>query len=121
MMGAAGRNKFSFENVAKNKRGMELIDNNNEKPECEKIIENGKDELNATLDPNLFLNGFNNLNIPSEISSDAGTYLCNETFYKCLYNYPNIKSIFVHIPTLINLDEALRLGKLGFLEVLDNL
>ena len=114
MLGAAGRDKFSFENVAKNYRKLDSIDNQGNHPDTEEIVENGPKELHATLNPRNFLGAFNAINIPSEISSDAGSYLCNETFYKCLYYHSNTPSIFIHIPTKIDLDKALKYGSVGF-------
>lgn len=36
----------------------------------------------------------------SETSYSAGTYVCNNLYFKVLKNYPLIQSIFVHVPFL---------------------
>lgn len=35
---------------------------------------------------------------PVKMSFSAGTYVCNNVYYKMLREFPNIKSLFVHVP-----------------------
>jgi pyroglutamyl-peptidase len=35
---------------------------------------------------------------PVEVSFSAGTFVCNEVYFKAMYEFKNLKSIFVHVP-----------------------
>lgn len=37
-------------------------------------------------------------NYPVKISFSAGTFVCNNIYYKTLREFPNIKSLFIHVP-----------------------
>lgn len=37
-------------------------------------------------------------NIPTEISIDAGGYICNALYYQVQYNHPTIPTVFIHFP-----------------------
>jgi pyroglutamyl-peptidase len=37
-------------------------------------------------------------NYPVKMSFSAGTYVCNNLYYKALTEFPNLKSIFIHVP-----------------------
>ncbi len=39
-------------------------------------------------------------NLPVEISFSAGAYVCNDLYFKVLSSYPDLKSVFVHVPLL---------------------
>lgn len=46
-----------------------------------------------------------------KISFSAGTYVCNNLYYKVLSSYPMIKSIFIHVPNedKINIIEQIKI------------
>lgn len=52
----------------------------------------GPEELYGTLFVNLAENEWR------EVSSDAGTYLCNYIYYLALFRMPDVKSGFLHVP-----------------------
>lgn len=37
---------------------------------------------------------------PIEISFSAGTYVCNDLYFKVLTEFPNLKSVFIHVPLM---------------------
>ena len=39
-------------------------------------------------------------NHPVEISFSAGAYVCNDLYFKTLSTYPDLKSVFIHVPLL---------------------
>ncbi len=39
-------------------------------------------------------------NQPVEISFSAGAYVCNDLYFKILSAYPDLKSVFIHVPLL---------------------
>lgn len=41
----------------------------------------------------------NTQNYPVDISFSAGSFVCNSLYYKTLRHFPNIKSIFIHVPS----------------------
>jgi pyroglutamyl-peptidase len=50
---------------------------------------------------------------PVKMSFSAGTYVCNNLYYKVLTEFPNAKSIFIHVPTEdeINIEEQIQIIK----------
>lgn len=49
--------------------------------------------------------------LPVELSFSAGTFVCNNLFYKVLKNYPQIPSVFVHVPLLPEQAQGLSVSK----------
>ncbi len=37
---------------------------------------------------------------PAEVSFSAGTFVCNDLYYRTLSNFENLKSVFIHVPLL---------------------
>lgn len=47
-----------------------------------------------------YLNGFEDIKQKSQRSFSAGTFLCNNLYFKTLTQFPMIKSLFVHVPAI---------------------
>ncbi|MBC7753895.1 MAG: pyroglutamyl-peptidase I [Moraxellaceae bacterium] len=45
---------------------------------------------------------------PVKISFSAGTYVCNNVYYKILAEFPDLKTIFIHVPIFENLNQELQ-------------
>lgn len=41
---------------------------------------------------------------PVKITFSAGTYVCNNVYYKTLLAFPKLKSIFIHVPSFEEID-----------------
>ena len=46
---------------------------------------------------------------PVKISFSAGTYVCNNVYFKILSEFPDLKTIFIHVPNFENLNQALQM------------
>ena len=45
---------------------------------------------------------------PVKISFSAGTYVCNNVYYKVLAEFPDLKTIFIHVPNFENLGQEIQ-------------
>lgn len=97
---AKSRNKISIEDTAINLLDYSIPDNDNLMIKQKPIIDN----FDTYLHPNINLSDLPN-NPSYYISHDAGTYICNYLYYKTLALIKT-KSIFIHIPGIINDDTA---------------
>lgn len=97
---AGGRKKVMVENYALNMQSAVIPDNNNILLKHQKINESGNICYETNVD---LLKLVHNVNDESfGISYHAGTFICNEIYYRALEfinnNKLNTKCIFVHIP-----------------------
>ncbi|MDQ0178412.1 pyroglutamyl-peptidase I [Bacillus chungangensis] len=110
---AGGRYKITPERIAINCNDG-AGDNRGNKPQGEKIDENGPDGLFSTLPIREITAKLQEAGYPAEISNTAGTYLCNNIMYQMLNEIrkssKQIPSGFIHIPASHEL--ALRHGKI---------
>lgn len=100
--------------ITPEKVALNYIDNNN--PDNtgiiirnQKIIPNGDNAYFTKIDWDTIIKELKDLEIPCEISTNAGTYVCNHVSY--LFNYEiekynlNTAQSFIHIPN--NLDQSI--------------
>lgn len=67
-----------------------------------KIVPYGKETLPNEFPTENFIKAFSDNNIPARVSSDAGSHLCNNIFYRVLsytQSDPEIKAVFFHVPS----------------------
>ena len=99
---AANRKKISLERVARNMISMTEPDNSGRFLNSDKIVSNAPPKLETTAPIHILDEEFE----PDELvvwSTDAGGYVCNETFYRTLHaldeaNISDIPALFVHLP-----------------------
>ncbi|MFW6299281.1 MAG: pyroglutamyl-peptidase I [Bacillota bacterium] len=99
---AKGRSHVSIERVAINVNESKTPDNVGTVLDGETIISGGPDGLFTTLPIKYLKERFRSKALPAEISNTAGTYICNNLFYRTLhfvksYNMQS-KVGFIHIP-----------------------
>lgn len=105
MMGlAAGRKEISLERYGWNERRATIPDSDGIVGKGEKIVENGKERLETTVDIYELEKRLKDLSIPVKISTDPGRYVCNNIYYTALYSSTR-PSLFVHFPLLEDMDE----------------
>ena len=101
---AGGRAGITPERVAINVADADIADNNLQKPEDERIFEDGVDGYFSKLPIKKIVKSLNDAGIPAYVSNSAGTFVCNYLFYSLLYFidkfYPDMKGGFIHIPFL---------------------
>ncbi len=97
---AGGRSKVTIENFALNMQSAQIPDNANISLKHHPINESGTLCYQTNVDLEKLINNINDENL--SISYHAGTFICNEIYYRALeyinHNKLNIKCIFVHIP-----------------------
>lgn len=105
MLGLASkRSVFSLERVALNWCETEFADNFGVRPPLGPIIPEGPEALINNLDLGGLCAGLRAKSHPIEVSSTAGTYVCNDLYFRTLYEIKqrNLKTraLFVHVPPL---------------------
>ena len=107
---AAGRTAVTPERIAINVRDTGgagsaegFADNAGYAPVDVPIIDAGPAGIFATLPNRLIVSALREAGLPAEISSTAGTYICNETMYAVLHSFsgvagPGPLAGFIHVP-----------------------
>ena len=99
---AGGRTSISPEVIGVNLRHASIEDNEKNKPDFEKIIEDGEDGLFSTIEVRDIVDDIKAAGIPADLSYSAGTFVCNDVLYSTLSyverNNLDIKVGFIHVP-----------------------
>jgi pyroglutamyl-peptidase len=96
---AGGRAAVTPEAIGKNLMDARIPDNAGYQPKNEPIIEGGPSELYSTLPNEAIRDALLASGIPSEISRDAGLYVCNSLLYSMLAHVNGrVPAGFVHVP-----------------------
>ncbi|MBI4534155.1 MAG: hypothetical protein HY711_09450 [Candidatus Melainabacteria bacterium] len=99
---AERRNRIGLERFALNIRDYRIPDNFGHQWTDQPIDDNGPEAIRTDLPLPVLSQQLNNLGFLCEISNHAGSYLCNEVYYRCLNFKKNsgyTKTIlFVHFP-----------------------
>jgi pyroglutamyl-peptidase len=97
---AEGRASISVETRAQNLDDGNLADNSGETRSGQAISSDGKTELPTTLPVDALLEQLSSAGIPAELSTSAGTFVCNHIFYvmQQLLADTDVRSGFIHVP-----------------------
>ncbi|HEX8087208.1 MAG TPA: pyroglutamyl-peptidase I [Blastocatellia bacterium] len=103
MLGVAiARFRIMPERVAINVDDFRIPDNAGDQPAGEPIVEGGPVGYFSTLPIRAIVDCLLQANIPSAISSSAGTYLCNRLFYSVMHHIATERlptaAGFIHVP-----------------------
>ena len=94
---AGGRTAVTPELRGKNVRNARIPDNEGNEPEGEKILADGPEEYRTVFPADAIVEEMKAEGYGIEVSGDAGTYVCNDTFYLA-----GVKSAvpvqFIHVP-----------------------
>ena len=83
-------------------------DNEGQQPRKQKILEDGEKELYASLPISLMLDCLREAGIPAQQSDSAGTFVCNEVFYRLMKMTEGSRILagFVHIPYITGMGKG---------------
>lgn len=111
---ADNREKVNFEQFAKNIMDTKVPDNEGVVHQNVAIDPNGEESLTTNLQVVEIKESLRKNNLPSELSTSAGKYVCNQLMYKTLQQSykSDFKSGFIHVPSFnyLNKDELLKYG-----------
>ena len=101
--GQSRRKTFTLESQAFNER-KDKVDNLNERPKNTVIVEDGPKQYPASIKGEKIARLLGEKGFPTQVSDDAGRYLCNEMLY-CLEHLKATKKLetsvlFCHVPEL---------------------
>lgn len=101
--GQGGPGGFFLETVASNTRGG-YPDNSGQLPPTDAIVAGGAAEFHASYDCPTLAQQLSQRGFPTQISTSAGRYLCEETLYTLEHlrqtQYPQTSVLFCHVPPL---------------------
>lgn len=91
---------ITLEKIAHNKIDAKYKDNTGKQPKNKKCCKNGKTSYKSNIDLELVKKTLPNIAL--DISTDAGTFVCNDVYYQALReiyeNNLNTKCCFIHLP-----------------------
>lgn len=97
---AASRDRISLEKVALNWNESEYPDNSGRKIEMGLIDPDQPLALMTVFPVNELFLELKSFAPKIHISFSAGSYVCNNVYFKVLHYFPDKKSLFVHVPKL---------------------
>lgn len=99
---ATRRRSLTPEYVAVNINDSTTPDNAGRTVICERIVDEGESALYTNIPYADMLNAILSAGVPAEASFDAGTFVCNDLFYRVMhdirYNERKIYGGFLHVP-----------------------
>ncbi|HEY9786259.1 MAG TPA: pyroglutamyl-peptidase I [Candidatus Obscuribacterales bacterium] len=111
------RTKLSLERFALNIRDYRVKDNGGHQFDDVKIERRGPDALRTIAPLAVLKAALNRKGFPCDISNHAGTFICNEIYYRALFHQLQVGSdapvLFVHIPLPRTYLRTLRAGAQG--------
>jgi pyroglutamyl-peptidase len=103
---AGNRNRVCLERFALNNRSYRIYDNKGHKWQEEYIDKDAPDALRSKLPLPDLVQELENQGIAADVSNYAGTFVCNETYFRAMQKYnenPRCKGVlFVHVPPPID-------------------
>lgn len=97
---ASGRSKICFEKIGLNWIQTEHRDEKGVLPAAGRIAEGGPLALMTEFPVDEVFTQLKADQFPVEISFSAGTFVCNDLYFRVLQQYPNQKSVFIHVPLI---------------------
>jgi pyroglutamyl-peptidase len=97
---ASGRSKIGFEKIALNWQQTEHADETGYKPNTGEILLGEKLALMTAFDVDAAVSLLKQHKKPVEVSFSAGTYVCNDLYYRALAHFNELKIVFVHVPMI---------------------
>ncbi len=95
---AAGRKTISLEHHALNLNHSIYPDNAGVTPFLEPIEPHGPALYASTLPLKAWLKEAQSMDYPVTLSTDAGSYVCNDLFYRLRHRFPKLPIGFIHVP-----------------------
>ena len=99
-------NKLQLERVARNLDCSETFDNQSVLRKNQRILNDGPDQYLTALPLNEYADALTEAGIPTQVSEDAGGFLCNHYYYRACHHLAVVQvdcnCLFVHVPSLLN-------------------
>lgn len=97
---ASGRARVSLERI-----GLNWIESNNQdeagyQPVTGPIVSGAPLALMTSFPISELCEALQKQNLPVHISFSAGTYVCNDIYFRALHRFPQQKLVFIHVPLL---------------------
>ena len=97
---AGGRSALTPERFAVNRMDARIPDNSGSRPRGKAILPGGPSKLATLLPVEAMAEAIRQAGYPAELSDSAGTFVCNDLFYRLLAHRftPDIPRGFLHVP-----------------------
>lgn len=96
---ASGRSKICFEKIGLNWIHAEHKDESGSRPSAGKISDGPLALMSSFPIDEIYIK-LKAEKYPVEISFSAGTFVCNDLYFRTLNEFKNLKSVFVHVPLI---------------------
>lgn len=101
---AAGRSKISLEKIGLNWVQSNHKDESGVLPQTGIILEDEPLALMSIFPIDEVYSELRKENLPVEISFSAGTFVCNDLYYRILNQFSDLKAVFIHVPLTEDMD-----------------
>lgn len=95
---ASGRQNVCFEKIALNWQQTTIADENNFQPQPGPLVPNSDLALMTSFHIDDCCKELKDLKKAVEISFSAGTYVCNDLYYRVLQSHRKLSAVFIHVP-----------------------
>lgn len=97
---AGGRGHITPERVGINLADASIPDNAGNQPSDEPVVEGGPAAYFSTLPVKAMVAAIQEAEIPAQVSTTAGTFVCNHLLYGLLHHFKDtqVKAGFIHVP-----------------------
>lgn len=95
---ASGRKKIGFEKIGLNWIHSENRDERGTLPESGHIQVGLPLALMSTINIEKYCAALRSESHPVEISFSAGTFVCNDLYFRVLNTFPKLNAVFIHVP-----------------------
>ena len=96
---AADRKKISFEKIAHNWQYSKYPDESGVIPTTGPLVEKADLAIMTSCDLEAVVQNYK-ADRPVEVSFSAGTFVCNDLYYRVLHEFKEIDACFIHLPLL---------------------
>ena len=94
----SGRKNIGFEKIGLNWVQSEHRDEAGTLPKTGRILPDAPLALMSKVSIDEIFSALKNENHAVEISFSAGTYVCNDLYFRVLSQFPKLKAVFIHVP-----------------------
>ena len=105
LLGEAGRDRVTPETTARNLRSARIPDNEGNQPEDEPVLPGGPEVYRTPLPVGGIVERMTGEGYRIAVSDDAGTFVCNDTFY-LVGTGRRVPVDFIHVPCDLSEDAA---------------
>ncbi len=118
---AAGRHRISIEKIGLNWAETHQHDEAGLKPVNGPLVAGAELALMTKFPVDEVIQKLSDLKLPVHVSFSAGTYICNDLYFRAMESHRDLKIVFVHVPLLPEQKTEFAMNQMGYGQQLQTL